>query len=155
MTFWQWLLFHFINYWPPFLGAGIRLKRMTRDCSEVMVELRLRWWNKNYVGVHFGGSLYAMTDPCYMLIAMERFRQKGWLTDYVIWDKAAQIRFKRPGKGTVRAHFKLSDEQIEELKLQADLHGKHEAVYPAKVIDEQGLVVAEVEKTLYIARKRR
>lgn len=155
MTPWQSLLFRFINFWPPFLGAGIRLKRLSPDCSEAHVELKMRWWNKNYVGVHFGGSLYAMTDPFYMLIAMERFRQKGWLKEYVIWDKAATVRFRRPGTGTVRAHFKLTDDQILELKAQADLKGKHDAVYVVKVVDEQGLVVAEVDKTLYIKKNPR
>ena len=155
MTFWQWLLFRFINFWPPYLGAGIRLKRLARDCSEAEVEMKLRWWNTNYVGVHFGGSLYAMTDPFYMLIAMERFRLKGWLGDYVIWDKAATIRFKRPGRGTVRAHFKLTDQQLEELKNTADREGKAEAIYPVQVVSESGEVVAEVEKTLYLRKKTR
>src|ERR1039458_6644721 len=52
-----------VNLWPPFLGAGIRIKHIAPDMKAVDVEMKLRWWNANYVGTHFGGSLFAMTDP--------------------------------------------------------------------------------------------
>lgn len=151
----QWLLLRLINFWPPFLGAGIRLKRVAPDFTQAEVELRLRFWNRNYVGVHFGGSLYAMTDPVYMLLAMEQFRARGWLQDYIIWDKAAVIRFKKPGRTNVQARFHLAPAQIEEFKRLADELGRHETVIPVQVTDPSGEVIAEVEKTLYIRRKRK
>jgi acyl-coenzyme A thioesterase PaaI-like protein len=152
-TSWQTILFRFINFWPPFLGAGIRLKRVSRDFLQADVEMKLRWWNTNYVGVHFGGSLYAMTDTFFMLMAIELFRLEGWLEDYVIWDKAATVRFKRPGRGRVRAQFRMPLEQMQDLKRQADQNGKHQAVYRVNVVDDSGQVIAEVDKTLYIRKK--
>ncbi len=118
-----------------------------------MVELRQRFWNTNYVGVHFGGSLYSMTDPIYMLLVMERFRIEGWLQDYIIWDKAASIRFRRPGRGTVRAEFKITDDQIRDFKTKADQLEKVEPVLTVLVKNEKDEVVAEIEKTLYIKKK--
>ena len=73
-----------INLWPPFLGAGIRVKRIAPDMKAVDVEMKLRWWNANYVGTHFGGSLFAMTDAFYMLMLMANLGG-----DYIVWDKAA------------------------------------------------------------------
>jgi hypothetical protein len=154
-SFRQRLLFKFINFWPPFLGAGIRLKHVSSDFTEAEVELKLRFWNRNYVGVHFGGSLYAMTDPVYMLLAMEQFRSRGWLKDYVIWDKAAAIRFKKPGRTNVRAKFKLTVDQISEFKRLTDEQGRYEVTLPARIIGAEGELIAEVEKTLYFARKDR
>jgi hypothetical protein len=151
-SLWQAFLFRLINFWPPFIGAGIRLKRISQDFQEAHVEMKLRFWNKNYVGVHFGGSLYAMTDPFFMLLAIEQFRREGWLKDYVIWDKAARIQFKRPGKGRVTAHFTLSRDQASELKKHADTSGKHDQTFTVNILDESGQIVAEVEKTLYIRK---
>ncbi len=98
-----------INIWPPFLGAGIRVRwRSNRD---VDVEMKLRFFNRNYVGTHYGGSLYSMTDPFYMLMLMENLGR-----DYIVWDKAASIRFRKPGKGRVRAEFRLIDAQLDEIR---------------------------------------
>ncbi len=84
-----------INFWPPFLGMGIRIVRIATDMKAVDVEMKLRWWNANYVGTHFGGSLFAMTDPFYMLMLMANLGR-----DYIVWDKTASIRYRKPGKGT-------------------------------------------------------
>ncbi len=137
-----------INLWPPFVGAGIRVKKIAEDFTSVDVEMKLRFWNKNYVGTHFGGSLYAMTDPFYMLILMENLGK-----DYIVWDKAADIRFKKPGKGRLKAHFNISKEKIAEIKAAADTDPKVEPQFKVEIRDEHGDVVAEVNKTLYVCRK--
>lgn len=139
-----------MSFWPPYVGAGIRVKNVASDFTSIDVEMKLRWWNKNYVGTHFGGSLYAMTDPFYMLILIENLGR-----DYIVWDKASNINFKKPGKGTVRAHFSLTREQIEKFKAEADALPKIEPVIRVNVTDLDGHVVAEVDKTLYIRRKDR
>lgn len=144
------LLRKLMSLWPPFLGAGIRVKRINRDFTEVDVEMTLRVWNQNYVGVHFGGSLYAMTDPFYMLMLMENLGR-----EYIVWDKAATVRFKRPGRGRVRAAFRITREQIDTIRAQADREAKVEPVFQVRVIDGEGTLVAEVEKTLYVRRKDR
>ncbi|MFN7685031.1 MAG: DUF4442 domain-containing protein [Oligoflexia bacterium] len=146
-------LLRLLSFWPPYLGAGIRLRGLDQEFRWAVVELRQRFWNTNYVGVHFGGSLYSMTDPIYMLLVMERFRIEGWLQDYIIWDKAASIRFRRPGRGTVRAEFKITDDQIRDFKTKADQLEKVEPVLTVLVKNEKDEVVAEIEKTLYIKKK--
>lgn len=137
-----------VNLWPPLLGAGIRVKRLSRDWKSIDVEMKLRRWNSNYVGTHYGGSLYSMTDPFYMLMLIECLG-----SGYVVWDKAATIRFRRPGKGTVTASFRLSDRQIDEIKQALTSQDRVEPAFVVQVKDESGLVVAEVEKLLHVRRK--
>ncbi len=136
-----------LSLYPAYLGAGVRV-RASADLRTFDVRMKLRWWNRNYVGTHFGGSLYSMCDPFYMLILFEHLGR-----DYIVWDKAATIRFRRPGKGEVRALFQIPPERIEEIRAAADRDGKVEPVFTVEVRDEQGQVVAEVEKLLYVRRK--
>ncbi len=142
-------LLGWMNWWPPLAGAGIRVRRMSPDFREVDVELVQRWWNTNYVGVHFGGSLFAMTDPFYMLMLLENLG-----SGYIVWDKAASIRFRRPAKGTVRAEFRLSEQQIADVRRQADASPKHEPVFTVEIKDQSGEVVSVVERTLHVRRKQ-
>ena len=137
-----------LNLYAPFLGAGIRVKRLAPGWKEVDVEMKFRWWNANYVGTHYGGSLYSMTDPFFMVMLIENLGQ-----DYIVWDKSATIRFKRPGRGTVTASFRLSDQQIDEIKQALNAEKKIERVFTVEVKDESGTVIAEVEKLLHIRRK--
>ena len=137
-----------LKIYPPFLGAGIRIRRMSEDLREIDVEMKLRWWNANYVGTHYGGSLYSMADPFYMLMLLENLG-----SGYIVWDKAASIRFRKPGKGTVSAEFRLTQSQIDALRAQLETHEKIEPTFVVQIRDAQGEVVAEVEKLLHIRRK--
>jgi len=137
-----------LNIWAPFLGAGIRVKRLEPDWKEIDVEMKLRWWNANYVGTHYGGSLYSMTDPFFMVMLIENLGK-----DYIVWDKSASIRFKKPARGTVSASFRLSEQQIQEIKQALKTQPKIERVFMVEVKDESGNVIAEVEKLLHIRRK--
>jgi hypothetical protein len=137
-----------INFWPPFFGMGIKVKRVTEDFTQIDVEMKLHVWNQNYVGTQFGGALYSMCDPFFMIILMHKLGR-----DYIVWDKAANIRFKKPGRGTVRATFHIPEEKIEELRKLADTTPKVEPTFQVSIIDEQGVVIAEVDKLLYIKRK--
>ena len=137
-----------VNWWPPFLASGIRVTRLDSDWRAVDVELRLHWWNTNYVGTHYGGSLYSMTDPFYMLMLMENLGR-----EYVVWDKSACIRFRRPGKGTVRAQFNLSEERLNEIRTALQSQEKIEPTFEVAVVDAEGKVVAEVQKVLSVRRK--
>ena len=138
------LLLRLLSLWPPYLGAGIRV-RPSKDLRTYEVRMKLRWWTRNYVKTQFGGSLYSMCDPFFMLILME-----GLGRGYIVWDKAATIRFRRPGKGTVRATFHVPQERIDEIRAAADRGEKVEPVFQVDILDEEGEVVAEVEKLLYI-----
>lgn len=143
-------LLKFLNFWPPFMGAGIKVKNISKDFTSIDVQLKQKFWNKNYVGTHFGGSMFAMTDPFYMLLVMENLGK-----DYIVWDEAATIRFKKPGKGTLTAHFNVTKERIAEIKHAADTNYKTKPVFKVEIKDEQGDVVAEVDKTIYVRRKDR
>ena len=138
-----------INFWPPFLGTGIRVTHIAPDMKAVDVEMKLRFWNANYVGTHFCGSLFAMTDPFYMLMLMANLGR-----DYIVWDKAATIRYRKPGKGTVRAEFRLSDSQVEDVRERLKTLSKYEPVFVVEVKDEAGIVIAEVEKLLDVRKKQ-
>ena len=141
----QKLMLRMINVWPPLLGAGIRVR--WRSNRQVDVEMKLHPWNRNYVGTHYGGSLYSMTDPFYMLMLMENLGR-----DYVVWDKAASIRFRKPGKGKVRAEFRLNDDQLDDIRSKLTAHEKYEPTFLVEVKDESGDVVAEVQKVLHVRR---
>jgi len=136
-----------IKFWPPFLGAGIRVKHISHDMKSIDVEMKLRFWNANYVGTHFGGSLFAMTDPFYMLMLMANLGH-----EYIVWDKAASIRYRQPGKGTVRAEFRLSDSQIDDIREKLKTMPKYEPIFSVQVKDEGGVVIAEVEKGLHVRK---
>lgn len=133
----------------PYMGAGVKVDYIAEDFSEARVSMSLRWYNTNYVGTHFGGSLYSMTDPFFMLLLMNRLGG-----DYIVWDKAAYIDFVRPGKGKVSAHFQLTDAMLEDVRQQTASGEKYLPVWPVEVINTQGEVVARMEKTLYIRRKK-
>lgn len=138
----------FMNIYPPFLGAGIRLKHLSKDFRRAEVVMKLRWWNRNLVGVHFGGSLMSMSDAFYMLLILQNLG-KG----YIVWDKASCIQFKKPGKGTVKCVFEINDEILERIKTEVEANGKTEIELPLEITDEEGEVVSSLKKTIYIRKK--
>lgn len=137
-----------LRFYPPYLGAGVRVTHIAEDFLSIEVEMPLRFYNRNYVGTHFGGSLYAMCDPFYMLMLIELLGP-----GYIVWDKAASIRFRRPGKGLVRARFEITSEKLAEIRTAADANGKVEPEFQVEVKDAEGNVIAEVNKLLYVRRK--
>jgi acyl-coenzyme A thioesterase PaaI-like protein len=138
-----------LNVWPPYLGAGVRV-RPVPGLRAVDVRLVLRFWNRNYFGTQFGGSLYSMCDPFLCLLALG-----GLGGGYVVWDKAAEVRFLRPGRGAVSARFELTPERLAEIRRDADRLGKVEPLFRVEVHDAAGEVVAEIDKLLYVRRKDR
>jgi acyl-coenzyme A thioesterase PaaI-like protein len=136
------------NLWPCFRGSGGRVVYAAADWKHLRVRLRLSWRTRNVVGTIFGGSLYASIDPIYMLMLMRILGK-----DYIVWDKAAAIRFRRPGTETLHAEFRLSDEEIAEIKRLADVQPSVDRVYLVEYKDAAGKVIAAIEKTLYIKKK--
>ena len=137
-----------INWYPPYIGAGIKLKKVNQDKTRMEVELRKTWFNKNLFGTHFGGSLYAMCDPFYVFI-VHNYLGKG----YVVWDKSADIKFIKPATGRVSAIFEISQEKLLQLKREVDNTGKHTVFFDAKITDEDNEVVAKVRKEIYMRKK--
>ena len=144
------VLKHMMNIWPPFMGAGIKVLRIADDYREIEVALKQKWFNKNIVGSHFGGSLYAMVDPFYMLMLMNILGN-----EYIVWDKFAGIDFIAPGKGTVTAKFTLNETQIENIKQETDSCDKYIAVLPVDIKDDKTEIVATAIKHIYVRRKKR
>ncbi len=139
-----------MNFWPPYLFAGIRVTGISPDWRAIDVELRQRRLNMNYVGTHFGGSLFSMTDPFFMLMLMNILPR-----DYTVWDKSACIDFIRPGTGTLRAEFRISDAMIGQIETATPNDG--DVVRPTwtvPITDAAGETVARVDKTLHIRRRR-
>lgn len=137
-----------MQLYPPYLGAGVRVRGVAADLSRVEVEMRLAPWNRNFVGAHFGGSLYSMCDPFFMLMLMARLGPA-----YTVWDRSASIEFLRPGRGTVAATFELPESRVEEVRREADAGGKVFPRFEVAVVDRDGQPVARVEKTLYVRRR--
>ena len=136
------------NLWPPFLFTGIRVTKIDAHFRHARVELRQHWFNRNYVGTHFGGSLFAMTDPFWMLLTMHALGR-----DYYVWDQAAEIRFLKPGRGTVHASFDLGDDVIDAMRAATAGGAKHLHWFDTDVVDAEGDVVAAVRKQVYVRRK--
>lgn len=137
-----------LNLYGPYLGAGVKIEHISDDFEEIHVALKLRWYNKNAVGTHFGGSLYSMVDPHLMLMMM---KQLG--NEYIVWDKSASIDFVRPGRGKVTAVITITTETIQTVKEQVDTKGKDTPEFTIKVVDEKQKLVARIRKTLYVRRK--
>ena len=137
------------NWWPPFRGAGIRVREIAPDFRSATVELRTTLLNRNYVGTHFGGSLFAMTDPFFMIMMMKILGP-----EYLVWDKQATVRFLKPARGTVVARFRIPEERIAEVRVATDSGERYEPKFKVEIVDSEGVTVADVEKTLYIRRKK-
>ncbi len=138
-----------MNLWPPFLFAGIRVLEIAPDYRYARVRMRLRPWNRNFFGTHFGGSLFAMTDPFWVLLL---FHQIG--RDHVVWDQAGEIEFVAPGRGTVYAEFRLTDEHVEQVLAETGSGEKSLTWFETDVVGQDGTVVAKVRKQVYARRKR-
>jgi acyl-coenzyme A thioesterase PaaI-like protein len=136
---------HLMNWWPPYRGAGIRVVAISPDWCHVRVELRAGLRNRNPFGAHFGGSLYAMADPFYVLMLLRVLGR-----DYLVWDQAAAIDFVRPGRGTVTAEFHLDPREVERLRREAADGSKLLPEYLVEIRDSGGEIVARVRKRLYV-----
>lgn len=136
------------NCWPPFRGAGIKVNNISPDYRSFNVSMKLKMLNRNYAGVHFGGSLFSMTDPFYMVML-----SKNLGNQYVVWDKAATIEFKKPGRGTINAKCSITEEELKDIKNEVDRLGKFIFDRTTGLFNEKNEIVAIITKTLYV-RKR-
>ena len=137
-----------LSFYPPFLGAGIRVSRVSEDLQTIEVRMKLRWWNRNVVGTHFGGSLYAMCDPFLHAYSTGKNGER-------IYDMG-QGRFdslQNPSRTTVRAQFQISSHQIQDIRSEVDRLGRKDYTFSTRVFREQGEVIAEVEKLVYVRRR--
>jgi acyl-coenzyme A thioesterase PaaI-like protein len=142
-------LFRFgINLWPPFLFSGIHVTHVSDDYRYIRVELRQRRWNVNYVGTHFGGSLFAMTDPFWMLSLLQNIGR-----DHYVWDKRGDIDFIKPGRGVVSTEFRVDEALLDEIRTATASGQKYLCWFENDVVDANGDVVARVRKQVYVRLK--
>ena len=138
-----------LNLYPPYLGAGIRIEHISDDWKELHVGMALRWYNRNAVNTHFGGSLYSMIDPHLMLMLMQLLGR-----DYVIWDKAAEIEFKKASKRRVKSIITITDDDLHSIQRNTAERARHFPVFWVDIKDDTDELVARVKKTLYVKRKQ-
>jgi acyl-coenzyme A thioesterase PaaI-like protein len=136
------------NWFPAYRGTGARITYIARDWREIRLRLPLSLRTRNYVGTIFGGSMYGAVDPIYMVMLI---RTLGG--GYVVWDKAASIRFRRPGRTTLYARFTLDDEELDAIRDALRAQPTTDRVYTVELVDADGVVHASVEKTIHIRRK--
>ena len=137
------------NWFPAYRGTGGRIEYIAADWQEVRVRLPLNRRTRNYVGTIFGGSLYGALDPIYMIMLIKLLGP-----GYEVWDKAASIRFRRPGRSTLRATFKLDDQALDAIKAEVERDGRYEARYTVDLRDAQGEVAASCEKVLSVRTRK-
>jgi len=136
------------HFFACYRGTGARLRYVAPDWSEIRLHLPLSWRTRNYVGTIFGGSIYAAVDPIYMLMLMRRLGP-----DFIVWDKAATIQFKKPGRETLRAQFVIGDEELRAIRAALESQRSVDRTYTVELTDTLGTICATVEKIIYI-RKR-
>ncbi|MEL6771623.1 MAG: DUF4442 domain-containing protein [Bacteroidota bacterium] len=137
------------NFFPAYRGTGARFAYLADDWREVRIRLPLSWRTRNYVGSIFGGSMYAAVDPIYMVMLINVLGP-----DYVVWDKAATIHFRKPGRTTLTATFRLTDADLDAIRQSTALGEPHDATFRVDLVDAEGVVHAEVEKVIYVRRKK-
>lgn len=144
----KWLRRKF-NFFPAYRGTGGRIDYIADDLRVIRIRLPLSWRTRNYVGTIFGGSMYGAVDPIYMVMLIRLLGR-----DYVVWDKSASIRFKRPGKTTLFATFLITAEETEAIKTELTERKSLERIYQIDLVDADGKVHAKIEKTIYIGRRK-
>jgi len=137
-----------LNLYPPYVFAGVKIERVDPEWREIRVSMKLRWFNKNAVGTHFGGSLYSMVDPHLVLLLMQRLGPK-----YTVWDRAAAIRYRKPGRGRVRSTVRISDDDVETIRRETAGGETYRPTYELSILDEAGDTVATVTKELHVGRR--
>jgi acyl-coenzyme A thioesterase PaaI-like protein len=136
------------NLFPAYRGTGGKITYISADLREVRVRIPLSWRTRNYVGTIYGGSLYGAVDPMYMIMLI---RVLG--PAYIVWDRAASIRFVKPGRSTLTARFLLAEEEVATIRRLCETERSIDRVYNIEIVDKAGVVHATVEKTIYIRRK--
>ena len=149
MKFTPKLLKRMLNLYPPYLGAGVKVTYISEDWKELHVSMSLRWFNRNAVGTHFGGSLYSMIDPHLMLLLMQLLGK-----EYLVWDKSADIEFVKASKKKVTSVLKVSNEDLKVIRRRTINGEKYFSNFIVEIRDEDDDLVAKVNKTIYVRRKK-
>jgi acyl-coenzyme A thioesterase PaaI-like protein len=143
------LLRYAFNFHPAYRGSGGRVKFIAHDFREIRVRIPLSWRTRNYVGTIFGGSMFAAVDPMYMIMLMKNLGE-----GFVVWDKSASVRFRKPGRSDLNARFVVTQEQLDSIRDEVSPGRSAERSWEIELVDEEGNVCASVEKRIHISLKR-
>jgi acyl-coenzyme A thioesterase PaaI-like protein len=138
-----------VNWFPAYCSTGARIEYIAADWREVRICLPLSWRTRNYVGTIFGGSMYAALDPIYMVMLIKLLGSR-----FEVWDKAATIRFRRPGRLALYATFRVDDSELEAIRTEVARDGKTEHQFTVELTDNAGEVYASCEKSLSIRARQ-
>ncbi|HEX8693301.1 MAG TPA: DUF4442 domain-containing protein [Longimicrobium sp.] len=138
------------NFFPAYRGTGARITYIAHDWREIRIRLPLSWRTRNYVGTIFGGSMYGAVDPVYMVMLIQNLGP-----GYVVWDKSASIRFRRPGRTTLHARFVLDQAELDAIRAALETERAVDRTYRIELADAGGAVHAEIEKVIHVRRKER
>ena len=137
------------NLSPMYRRSTGRITTVSEDLKDIKIQLPISYKNRNYVNTIFGGSMFAAVDPIPMVQLMELLGK-----DYIVWDKSAEIYFKRPASENLHAHFSYSIEELEFIREQVKMNNETEIVKKTFLTGKDGEVVyCEVRKTIYVADK--
>jgi len=137
-----------LNFYPPYLGAGVKVTHISEDWRELHVSMPMRWYNRNAVGTHFGGNLYSMIDPHLMLLLMQLLG-----TEYIVWDKSASIEFIKATRKRVSSVIRVTEEELTTIRQQVAKRGKFLPSFSLEIRDTDDVLVARVNKELYVRKK--
>ena len=138
-----------LNWFPAYRATGARLVEVSRDLKRIVVRLPLRRHTRNGAGTLFGGSLYSATDPIFALLMAANLGP-----DYIVWDKSASIRYRKPGRVPLTAEFVVTEADIAGVRAQVAREGECNRSFTVNFCDAAGVVHAEIEKTIYVASKQ-
>lgn len=137
------------NLSPMYKRSTAKIINVSDDLLSITIKLPISWKNKNYVNSIFGGSMFAAVDPIPMVQLMNLIGD-----DFVVWDKSAEIKFKRPAKEDLYADFVFSKNELEEIKIKVATHQEWEVLKTTHLTNkEKTQVFCEVQKTIYVADK--
>ncbi|WP_036153178.1 DUF4442 domain-containing protein [Maribacter forsetii] len=137
------------NLSPMYKRSTAKIIEVSEDLLHVRIKLPLSYKNKNYVNSIFGGSLFSAVDPIPMIQLLSIMGN-----DYVVWDKSAEIFFKKPAKENLYADFNFSEDELAEIKAQVAEKKEVDVIKTTQLTNkEKTQVFCEVRKTIYIANK--
>ena len=129
-------------------NTGGKLIKVSDDLHYIKIQLLFNYKTRNYVGTIYGGHMYSSVDGIYVIQLIHILGD-----NYIVWDKSAKIKFKRPANKTLFADFKISDELIEQIKNDIVKDKKKDYNLFVNLTDVNGNIYAQVEKVIYIASK--
>ena len=138
-----------LNTWPPLRKQGIQVTNINKSLTRMDVQLKSKWFNQSAAFAIFGGSLYTMTEPFYMLLFLGHIGN-----DHIVWDKSGLITFTSPARKTINVTFEITPAQIKDIVERCEDGAPILKTFNVDLIDTSGKLVAQVEKVVYIRKKQ-